>query len=117
MLRLSECLHLRCHNVSLDKPPEGYFNAIYMGKVVSDYKDEVSFQSVSQASVVSRCLPDPDAMYEASCLLAENDAYRLFETNPLHMGFFLDHIVSGNKLRIKTSRLIQQCQSCQIKIV
>ena len=73
---------------------------VYMGKVSSKYRDEVSFQSVPQASVLSHCLSDTDAMYEVQCSLAENEDYRLFNTNPLHMGFFLDHIVSGNTLKI-----------------
>ena len=64
---------LTCHVLPLD----GYFNVVYMGKESSKYRDEVSFQSVSQVVVVSRCLSDTDAMYEVQCSLAENENYRL----------------------------------------
>ena len=68
-----------------------------MGKVSSRYRDDVMFQCVSQESVVCNSLDDADEMYAAKCSIDDSPTkYRLFATNPLHNGFYLDHIMSGN---------------------
>ena len=75
--------------------PDGYFSLMFLGKIISKYTSDVGFQSLTQAAIMTHCLPDdPDTMYEAQCLIAQSDddTFRLFEENPLHMGYFLDHI-------------------------
>ena len=65
-----------------------------MGKVSSRYRDDVMFQCVSQKSVVCNSLDDADEMYAAKCSIDDSPTkYRLFATNPLHIGFYLDHMV------------------------
>ena len=80
----------------LVKSPEGYFDVFFTGKVASNYKEGFSFKSVSQYSIMCRDLESEDEMHKCRCILEEDDQFRLFDTNPLLMGFVLDHISSGN---------------------
>ena len=82
------------------EPPHGYFHLSFMGKTASRYRSAFSFRSgLLQQDIVCSYLHDnPDRMQEAKDSMVDNPTFRIFQENPLHLGFYLDSIGTGDLL-------------------
>lgn len=84
-----------------------------MQKTTSRYRKEFSFRSgLLQEEIVSRRSQDPDRMDEAQGLLADQPIYRVFDENPLDLGFFLEHIGDGRCHLLVIGSVLCTLSSC-----
>lgn len=76
--------------------PEGYFEVSFIGKTASRYSENFIFKSgMTQEDILCYGLTDDvDGMMNYRDMVAESPAgqFRVFDQNPIHLGFFLSDI-------------------------
>ena len=75
--------------------PAGFFIVEFVEIFRSTYASTYSFcTGRSQEDIVCSRLDDPDSMYQYQMLRdeCEGEYYRIYDQNPLHLGFFLNVI-------------------------
>jgi hypothetical protein len=81
------------HHKDEEDKIDGLFEVIFMGTKKSQYRNEYSTVTGTQASMLANSLDDVDRMMDIRDELQKSESpHQLFEENPLEHGFFLNSI-------------------------